>query len=268
MRWGNRAFIGVCAAVVAVIMADNFRFVNEMNDLNMQACLRLYSESIYEYHALTGKWPSRIDDLLRTSLPLKDPHQAWISQLETEADIIVWPKNLKPDPQENAHIILCYHNKGLDAERGRMWVCWGDLRTECISREELHEHLNEGNKVEKPVDPRLVGVWQNRSDSKEIWTVRVDGTLKWFYQGVPAIGISDSTVAYTYRADPEQAPAHLDLIHQGVMGTSHFIYEVTGNELRIGIGSGKLGAGVRPNRFGPMDRYYKRVHEPSQKTSP
>lgn len=128
MRWTNLAFIGVCAMLIAVIMADNYRFVNEMNDLSSQAYLRLYGESIYEYHALSGKWPSRIDDLLQTSLALKDLHLAWISQLESEADIIVWPKNLKPDPKDNAHVILCYHNKGLDAERGRMWVCWGDLR--------------------------------------------------------------------------------------------------------------------------------------------
>src|ERR1700737_1974714 len=58
---------------------------------------------------------------------------------------------------------------------------------------------------EKPVDPNLVGVWQYQNDAKEIWTVRADGTLRWFYQGVPAIGISDSIVEYTYRADPTKS---------------------------------------------------------------
>ena len=102
-----------------------------MSDQSQQIYLRLYGEGIYEYHALTGKWPSKIDDLARTSLPLRYPHW-WKAQLGIDADAFVCPKNLKPDPKENGHVILCYHNKGLDAEMGRMWVCWGDLRTECI----------------------------------------------------------------------------------------------------------------------------------------
>jgi hypothetical protein len=141
MRWANIAIISGGAVLVAVIMASNYYGMKEMNDLPSQVYLRLYGESIYEYHALTGEWPSQMDDLSRTSLPLKNPHW-WRSQLEIEADVIVWPKNLKPNPKDNGHVILCYHNKGLDAERGRMWVCWGNLRTECITSEELKENLN------------------------------------------------------------------------------------------------------------------------------
>ena len=137
----NKATIGLGAVVVAVIMAYNYHGVKEMNVLSQQVYLRLYGESLYEYHALTGEWPSKVDDLARTSLPLKYPHW-WNAQLDVEADVIVWPKNLKPDPKDNGHVILCYHNKGLDAEMGRMWVCWGDLRTECITPEELQERLS------------------------------------------------------------------------------------------------------------------------------
>jgi hypothetical protein len=154
MWWANKTTIFAGAVVVAVIMAYNYYHVKEMVDLSQQIYLRLYGESIYEYHALTGKWPSKVDDLARTSLPLKYPHW-WKAQLEIEADVIVWPKDLKPDPKENARFILAYHNKGLDAEMGRMWVCWGDLRTEWITPEELQDNLNKLKKVEEPVDGAL-----------------------------------------------------------------------------------------------------------------
>jgi hypothetical protein len=137
----NKATIVVGAIVVALILAYNAYGLKEMSDQSQQAYLRLYGESIYEYHALTGEWPSKIDDLAKTSLALKYPSW-WKSQLDIEADVIVWPKDLKLHPQENGHAILCHHNKGLDAEMGRIWVCWGDLRTACITPEELKEHLN------------------------------------------------------------------------------------------------------------------------------
>ena len=128
------------AVVVNLRPSTGIMDVAQMSDQSQQIYLRLYGEGIYEYHALTGKWPSKIDDLAKTSLPLKYPHW-WKAQLGIDADAIVCPKNLKPDPKENGHVILCYHNKGLDVEMGRMWVCWGDLRTECITPEELHAHL-------------------------------------------------------------------------------------------------------------------------------
>jgi hypothetical protein len=140
MWWANRATIGVGAVLVAALMASNYYHVREMTDLSQQASLRLYGEGIYEYHALTGKWPSKMNDLDRTSLPLQYPHW-WKAQLDIEADVIACLKNLKPDPKANGDVILCYHHKGLDAEQGRMWVCWGDLRTTWITREELNAHL-------------------------------------------------------------------------------------------------------------------------------
>jgi hypothetical protein len=256
MSWARKAAVGLGAVLVAVVTASNYYRVDRSDPSFTQNYLRLYGASIYEYHDLTGKWPSAIDDLARTSLAVKYPHW-WKSQLEIEADVIVWPRDLSPDPKENARAILVYHNRGLDAEAGRIWVCWGDLRTEWITPETLQVHLRRLDNAEKPVDANLVGVWQNRDNAKETWTVQADGTLRWFYRGVPAIGIADSIVAYTYRADPTKTPAHFDLIHEGVMGTSFLIYEVTGNELRIGVE--KSVAGDRPDRFGPKDRYYKRV---------
>jgi hypothetical protein len=137
----NKATIGVGACVVAVVMAYNYQGMEEMTDQSQQNYLRIYGEGIYEYRALTGKWPSKIEDLARTSLPLRYPHW-WKAQLGIDADVIAVLKDMKPDPKNNGHVILVYHNKGLDAEMGRMWVCWGDLRTECITPEELQEYLN------------------------------------------------------------------------------------------------------------------------------
>ena len=136
----NKATIGVGAVLVAVMIVYSFYHIKDMSDQSTQNYLRLYASSIYEYHALTGQWPSKIDDLARTSLPLQNPHW-WKAQLDTEADVIVWPKDMKPDPKDNGRILLAYHNKGLDAEMGRMWVCWGDLRTEWITPEDLRHHL-------------------------------------------------------------------------------------------------------------------------------
>lgn len=141
MRWANKVAIGVAAVLVGAILTCNYYGVDKQDISHTQNYLRLYGSSIYEYHTLTGKWPSKVDDLARTSLAVKYPRW-WKPQLESEADVIVWPKDLRPDPKENARVILVYHNKGLDAEMGRMWVCWGDLRTEWITPEELRSHLN------------------------------------------------------------------------------------------------------------------------------
>jgi hypothetical protein len=136
----NKITIGLGAVVIAAMMAYNYYGMKEMSDLSQQVYLRIYGESIYEYHALTGNWPSKVDDLARTSLAVKYPSW-WKAQLDIEADVIVWPRDLKPDRKDNGHVILCYHNKGLDAEMGRMWVCWGDLRTEWITPEDLRHYL-------------------------------------------------------------------------------------------------------------------------------
>ncbi len=156
MWWVNKASIGVGGVLIAVIMSYNYYGVDRSDISYTQNYLRLYGSSIYEYHALTGNWPSKIDDLAITSLAVKYPHW-WKSQLEIGAEVIVWPKDLKPDPKENARILLVYHNKGLDAELGRIWICWGDLRTGWITPEELQNKLKSKlEKVEKPVDAKWV----------------------------------------------------------------------------------------------------------------
>ena len=149
MRWANKATIGVGALLVVGVLVYNYYDVKEMSDLGQEIDMRMLGECTYEYHALTGKWPSQLADLAITSHPLKYPDW-WAGTLVFDANAIVCPKDLKPNPKENGHVILCYHNKGLDAERGRMWVCWGDLRTECITPEALQKHLNKQDNVAIP----------------------------------------------------------------------------------------------------------------------
>ncbi len=136
--WTKTAIIGAVLAAVLVAYS-HYEYWSDIS--YTQNYLKLYASSIYECHDLTGKWPTKIDDFAKTSLAVKYP-QWWKSQLESGADVIVWPKNLKPDPKGNGHVILVYHYKGLDAEEGRMWVCWGDLRTEWITPGELKKHLD------------------------------------------------------------------------------------------------------------------------------
>ena len=101
--------------------------------------LNFFGSSIYEYHATTGKWPTQIDDLEKTSLPVKSPY--WRSWFVDDAIVIVWHKNLKSDPKDNSRHILAYHDKGLIAEGGQKWVCWGDLRAEYLKTEDLRVYL-------------------------------------------------------------------------------------------------------------------------------
>jgi hypothetical protein len=149
MRWANIATILVAAVLVVGIVAYNYNDVMWMSDVGSHSDMRLIGEGIYEYHAKTGNWPSKLDDLSITSLVLKYPDW-WAGTLALDANIIVCPKSLTPNPKDNEYAILCYHNKGAEAERGRMWVCWGDLRTGPITLEELKKHLDKQNNVAIP----------------------------------------------------------------------------------------------------------------------
>jgi hypothetical protein len=129
---------------IALLMALSLPIVryHDHSDVVHQAIqiwLRLYGDAIYEHHSITGKLPSQIDDLAKTSLPQQ--FRYWRQMLDDEAIVIIWHKNLKPNQKNNARLILAYHNRGLYAELGRVWVCWGDLRSEYIKREDLQAQL-------------------------------------------------------------------------------------------------------------------------------
>jgi len=101
--------------------------------------LRFIGASIYEYHAKTGRWPTRAEDLAESSLPRQSPY--WKMMIDGGTNVVVWHDDLQPNPRDNAHVILAYHNKGLLASLGRHWVCWGDLRTEYIKDDQLRATL-------------------------------------------------------------------------------------------------------------------------------
>jgi hypothetical protein len=137
-----RVVTGVCLAIGACIALFVYHTTDIANS-STELHLGLLGSSIYEYHATTRQWPTRIDDLSQTSLT-QNPHWKW--ELENGVYVIVWPKDLKPDSKDNADVILAYHNKGLLAELGRKWVCWGDLRTEYIKTKDLRAKLEAAEK--------------------------------------------------------------------------------------------------------------------------
>ena len=136
----NRLIILGCALLLG-LMLPVVRYLNR-SDVAHQAIriwLEHFGSSIYEYLSKTGQWPSQSDDLAKTSLPQQ--FRYWKQTLDDETIVIPWHKNLKADPKDDAGLILAYHNKGLYARLGRVWVCWGDLRTEYIKVEDLRANL-------------------------------------------------------------------------------------------------------------------------------
>jgi hypothetical protein len=134
------AVVAAIAAVALIFLREQFSGVPDVAHEAVRLHLNFTGSSIYEYHATTGKWPTQIDDLEKTPLPARSPY--WRSWFVNDAMVIVWHKSLKPDPKDNAAHILVYHSKGLIAERGQSWVCWGDLRTEYIKTKDLRTYLN------------------------------------------------------------------------------------------------------------------------------
>ena len=105
----------------------------------IQLHLRLTASSIYEFHKATGRWPTVVDDLASTSLPQISPY--WRTLIDNGSVAVAWDSDLKPDPKDNASLVLTYNNAGLFAKLGRVWVCWGDLRTEYVKEEVLRSKL-------------------------------------------------------------------------------------------------------------------------------
>ncbi len=103
----------------------------------MQLQLKLFGAAMYEHHSLTGRWPNRLEDLARTSLPRKS--RLWRQTASTL--VLLWPQDLKPDPRDNSGVVLAYDRGGLFNNLGRVWVCWGNLRTERMRESDLRARL-------------------------------------------------------------------------------------------------------------------------------
>jgi hypothetical protein len=137
-KW-TRALVAGAIAIAVVAIRGPFSGTQDVAHEAVRLHLNLIGSSIYEYRAATGKWPTQIDDLEKTSLPAKSPY--WRSWFVNDVMVVVWHKSLNPDPKDNARHILVYHDKGLIAAGGHKWVCWGDLRTEYIKTEDLQAYL-------------------------------------------------------------------------------------------------------------------------------
>jgi hypothetical protein len=88
--------------------------------------------AIYSYHQQTGRWPTNNPTLL-------EPEHSLINR----GQIVVVPNVfLHSDPKHNSHTILAYQAKGFRTWLGFTYVCWGDLRTEIITRWQLQKALN------------------------------------------------------------------------------------------------------------------------------
>ena len=99
--------------------------------------LKMFGDAVYEYHSATGLWPASLDDLARTSLP----QHSYLWRQTAKTLVFLWPKTLKPDPKDNAGVLLVYAGGGLFNKMGRVWVCWGDLRTEHLPEADLKARL-------------------------------------------------------------------------------------------------------------------------------
>ena len=103
----------------------------------MQYQLKLFGSAMYEYHSATGRWPAGLEDLAQTSLPQRS--YVWMQTARTF--VFLWPKDLNPNPKDNAGVLLAYDPSGLFNRLGRVWVCWGDLRTEHMRERDLRARL-------------------------------------------------------------------------------------------------------------------------------
>ena len=129
------AALGIAASCVGFVW-DYFDR-SSIPHVAIQYWLKTFGESIYEYESKTGRWPAGVDDLGETTLPVRFP--LW---RETAKNVVfLWPKELNAESKENGGVILAYYNGGLLSKMGRVWVCWGDLRTEYFPEKDLKTYL-------------------------------------------------------------------------------------------------------------------------------
>ena len=135
------AVIFVAISVVALLVGIYWYYFSHdsIPHQTIRLHLRLAASSIYEFHNRTGRWPTAADDLATTSLPQISPY--WKTLIENGTVAIVWRTDLKPDPSDNGAAVLTYNSAGLFPKMGRIWVCWGDLRTEYVNEENLRANL-------------------------------------------------------------------------------------------------------------------------------
>ncbi|HEU5334486.1 MAG TPA: hypothetical protein VFU27_00905 [Terriglobales bacterium] len=143
----SRSTLGKIAAALAVIavlwlgrVTWDYFDPNSPANVAMQEQLKLFGRAMYEYHAETGQWPSMVDDLAHTTLAARS--HVW--RQTASGVVLLWPRQLSPEPKDNSNVLLAYWNAGLYNRLGKVWVCWGDLRTQRMSKSELGKQLSNG----------------------------------------------------------------------------------------------------------------------------
>src|ERR687887_433442 len=82
-------------AVIAVVLllwvartARDYFDLNSPANASMQVQLKLFGAAIYEYHSRTGHWPTEVDDLAQTSLPV----QSRVLRQTANTIVFLWPQ--------------------------------------------------------------------------------------------------------------------------------------------------------------------------------
>jgi hypothetical protein len=136
-KWKWLAALAVFALLWCGQVALDYFDPGSIPHVSMQYSLKMFGSAIYDYRAAHGSWPSSLDDLAQTSLPQRS--RVWRQTATTLT--LLWPKDLKPDPKDNARVLLAYTDVGLFNRLGRVWVLWGDLRTEHLPEWDLRATL-------------------------------------------------------------------------------------------------------------------------------
>ena len=123
------------AALAVAAVAVSFAYgTTDVAIQSIQFDLGKIGASIYEAHARRGRWPADIADLEGTEY-LRMPYRRKI--LEDGLFVVVWHRDLDPDPAANRDRILAYDNGSLFARLGLIWACRGDLRIDRIRAAEI-----------------------------------------------------------------------------------------------------------------------------------
>jgi hypothetical protein len=133
--WRRSLWIAAALAIAALAFGFAWDYLDRdsIPHQSIQYALKEFGQAIYQYHQKTGAWPQRCEDFAGTELP--QALRYW-RQMATVM-VIVPHAELKDDPMENRTAVIAYYRGGLYSKMGRVWVCWGDLRTEYVTVEEL-----------------------------------------------------------------------------------------------------------------------------------
>jgi hypothetical protein len=133
LRLARRSIVTTVVVCLVIVIGFIYAQLNIVNK-SVHFALSKIGESIYQAHARTGKWPTQVSDLDGTEY-LSLPYRRDI--LEHELYVIVWHKDLDPNPAANRDRILAYENGTILSRLGWIWVCRGDLTIERMNSAEV-----------------------------------------------------------------------------------------------------------------------------------